>query len=582
MLRRQVTRAVRNIPRLAIAARPAIYTMATRLVAQLLLPKIAEIKNEPIKDFGRNDTKDWDLLRALISKFTINGALDIPLVINGKRIAKNQTKPQANPAKHEQSVAQVSQASDEDVKAAIAAAKAAKADWASVPFVDRAAIFLKAADLISTKYRYDMLAATMLGQGKNVYQAEIDCVAELADFFRFNVKYAEELYASQPAASSPGVWNRAEYRPLEGFTYAVTPFNFTAIAGNLVGAPALMGNTVVWKPSAGAALSNYLLLTILEEAGLPAGVINFIPGDAENVTKIVLKDEEFAALHFTGSTDVFRKLYAEINDGVVHNRYRDYPRIVGETGGKNYHLIHPSALVDHAVLSSVRAGFEYLGQKCSALLRLYVPDSLWADFRDKFVSTTKSITIGNCATADGLLAFMGPVIHEGLFEKLARAIDEAKSDPELEVIVGGSYDNSQGYFIQPTLVATTNPDHKFMKLEFFGPLVTVFVYPDAEYLTIIKKIDTLNQYGLTGSIFANDRSAIIEAGEKLRYASGNFYINDKCTGAVVGQQWFGGARALGTNDKAGSGNILSRFVLVRNIKENFYELTDFKYPSNYK
>ena len=582
MLRRLVARAARTLPRAAIPTARPLAVATVRTVAQLLTPKLPPTKNEPVQNFTRNDTKEWDLLRALISKFTIGLALEVPLVIGGEKIYKPAKKPQVNPAKHEQVLASVSQASDTDVKAAIEAAKDAKAAWAATPFSDRAAIFLKAADLILTKYRYDMLAATMLGQGKNVYQAEIDCVAELADFLRFNVEYAQQMYAQQPAETSPGVWNRAEYRPLEGFVYAVTPFNFTAIAGNLVGAPALMGNTCVWKPSAAAALLNYLLLGILEEAGLPKGVINFIPGDPVEVTDVVLADREFAALHFTGSTQVFKKLYGDINRNVAENKYRDYPRIVGETGGKNYHLVHPLALVDHAVLLSVRGGYEYQGQKCSALSRLYVPELMWPEFKEKFVLTVDKITIGNCATAEGLNNFMGPVIHEQLFTKLSRAIDEAKLDPELEILAGGSVDNSTGFFVQPTLVQTSNPDHHFMKTEFFGPLVTVYVYPDQEYSLIIKKIDTTNEYGLTGAVFATDRAAIREAEEGLRYASGNFYINDKCTGAVVGQQWFGGARASGTNDKAGSGNILLRFVLVRNIKENFYELTDFKYPSNYK
>lgn len=584
MLRRSVIRAARTLAK-PQTVRPAMALpryVAVRLASQLHAPKVPTIKNEPTKDFGRADTKDWDLLRASITKFTIGGALDVPLVIGGKKIYKKDLKSQVNPAKHEQVLAQVSQSLEEDIKAAIAAAKAAKKLWAAMPWSDRAAIFLKAADLILTKYRYDMLAATMLGQGKNVYQAEIDCVAELADFFRFNVKYAEEMYAAQPQETSPGVWNRAEYRPLEGFVYAVTPFNFTAIAGNLVGAPALMGNTCVWKPSATAALSNYLLLTILEEAGLPAGVINFIPGEPVQVTDLVLEDPEFAALHFTGSTQVFKLLYGKINQGVAENKYREFPRIVGETGGKNFHLIHPSASLDHAVLLSVRGGYEFQGQKCLALSRLYVPELMWSEFQEKYVATVDKITIGNCATADGLSSFMGPVIHEQSFDKLARAIEEAKSDPELELICGGSYDKLAGFFVQPTLVRTLDPNHQFMRTEFFGPLVTAFVYPDSEYEAIIKQIDSTNEYGLTGSIFATDRNAVQAATEGLRYAAGNFYINDKCTGAVVGQQWFGGARASGTNDKAGSGNILSRFVSIRSIKENFYELTDFKYPSNYK
>lgn len=576
---------IRGAPLGAICGRIALNNrvVAKRFIAsQLHTPKVPEeLANEPVKNFSYDDQKDWDLLRVALTKYTDSGALDIPLIIDGKKIYREETLPQVNPAKHSQILAQVSQATEEDVLAAVNAAKRAKSEWLRTPWTDRAAIFLKAADLISTKYRYDMLAATMLGQGKNVYQAEIDSIAELSDFFRFNVKYAEEMYAEQPLKSSPGVWNRAEYRPLEGFVYAVTPFNFTAIAANLVGAPALVGNTVVWKPSATAALSNYVLMNILEEAGLPKGVINFIPGEPNMVTDIVLEDPEFSALHFTGSTNVFKSLYGKINSNVAADKYRDFPRIVGETGGKNFHLIHPSASVDHAVLSTLRGAFEYQGQKCSATSRLYVPNSIWPEFKDKITAGIKSITIGNTSDPSTIHEFMGPVIHEQSFNKLSLAIDQAKEDSELEIIAGGEYDKTNGFYVQPTVVQAKSKDHDFLRNEFFGPLLTVYVYPDSEFVPILSAIDSTTKYGLTGSIFARDRSAIRVAEEALRYSAGNFYINDKCTGAVVGQQWFGGARASGTNDKAGSGNILSRFVSVRNIKENFYELTDYKYPSNY-
>lgn len=562
-------------------SRGFVRTLNVRFASQLAQPQIPTIKNEPVKEFSYSHQKDWDLLRASITKFTDNGPLDIPLVIGGERIYNRDTKPQVNPANSKQVLANIAQATEADVEAAIEASKQAKAKWAATAWTDRAAVFLKAADLISTKYRYDMLAATMLGQGKNVYQAEIDSVAELIDFFKFNVKYAEELYQQQPAETSPGVWNRAEYRPLEGFVYAVTPFNFTAIAGNLVGAPALVGNTIVWKPSATAGLSNYVLLNILEEAGLPAGVINFIPGEPNQVTNTVLKDREFAALHFTGSTDVFKSLYARISQGVVDDTYRDFPRIVGETGGKNFHLVHPSASIDHAVLSTLRGAFEYQGQKCSATSRLYVAESVWPEFKEKLAAAIDTITIGNTSDPAALNKFMGPVIHEQSYNKLSGAIDQAKEDTQLEIIAGGEYDNTHGFFVKPTLVQTTNPNHEFLSREFFGPLLTAFVYPDAEYESIMHTIDTSTKYGLTGAVFARDRDALRLAEEKLRYAAGNYYVNDKSTGAVVGQQWFGGARLSGTNDKSGSGNILSRFVSIRNIKENFYELTDYKYPSNY-
>lgn len=553
---------------------------SVRYASQLHLPRVPpHLKNEPVKNFAVGDQKDWELLRLSLTKYT-DETLDIPIVINGQKIYREKTASQPNPAKHAQKLANVSQSTQEDVLAAIQAAKDAKAKWASMPWTDRAAIFLKAADLISTKYRYDMLATTMLGQGKNVYQGEIDCVAELIDFFKFNIKYAEEMYSQQPIETLPGVWNRAEYRPLEGFVYAVTPFNFTAIAANLIGAPALMGNTVVWKPSATAALSNYLLLQILEEAGLPKGVINFVPGEPNMVTDTVLNDKEFAALHFTGSTGVFKNLYAKISNNVAADKYRDFPRIVGETGGKNFHLVHPSANIEHSALSTLRGAFEYQGQKCSATSRLYVAESVWEEFQDVLVNNMANIPVGNTSATQTLDAFMGPVIHEASFDKLAAALEEAKNDPELTIVSGGKADKSQGFYVQPTLIKTTNPNHPFLTKEFFGPILTAYVYPDAEYSQIMDSIDGVTQYGLTGAVFARDREAVRLAEEKLRYSAGNFYINDKSTGAVVGQQWFGGARASGTNDKAGSGNILSRFVSIRNIKENFYELTGYKYPSN--
>ncbi|CCE92562.1 1-pyrroline-5-carboxylate dehydrogenase TDEL_0E03190 [Torulaspora delbrueckii] len=566
---------------------------SVRYVAQLSnLSTPKQIGNEPVKPFGCTDTKDWDLLRASLMKFR-SSSLEVPLVINGERRYYNDKEKrgffqQTNPANHEQVLANVTQAGVKDVKDAIQAAKAAKKKWMEMPFYDRAAVFLRAADLVSTKYRYDMLAATMLGQGKNVYQAEIDCITELADFFRFNVKYANELYSQQPIESTSGVWNKAEYRPLEGFVYAVTPFNFTAIAANLIGAPALMGNTVVWKPSQTAALSNYLLLTVLEEAGLPKGVVNFIPGNPIEVTEEVLADKEFSALHFTGSTSVFKQLYGKIQEGVVSNVYRDYPRIVGETGGKNFHLIHPSANLPHAVLSTIRGAFEFQGQKCSATSRVYIPQSKSQEFLKDMAGTLQQQNVTPVNTSAGTISggdlhgFVGPVIHEQSFDKLASVIDQAKKDPELEIVFGGNYDKSQGWFITPTIIKTTNPNHPFLSTEFFGPILTVYEYPDIEFPQVCKLIDSTSVYGLTGSVFAKDREAINQASEALRYSAGNFYINDKCTGAVVAQQWFGGARMSGTNDKAGSGNILNRFVSIRNVKENFYEITDFKYPSNYE
>ena len=422
----------------------------------------------------------------------------------------------------------------------------------------------------------------MLGQGKNAWQAEIDSAAELVDFLRFNVQYAEELYAQQPAHNSPGVWNRVEYRPLEGFVYAVTPFNFTAIAGNLPGAPALMGNVVVWKPSDSAIASNWLLYNILLEAGLPKNVIQFLPGNPEEVTKVVLAHKKLAALHYTGSTAVFRKLYGSIANGVAEGRYQGYPRIVGETGGKNFHLIHSSADIDNAAVQTTRGAFEYQGQKCSATSRAYVPKSVWPQFKERLVAETSALSIGGPTDYKN---FVGPVIHAASFKKLSGVIDAAKNDKELELLVGGKHDNSTGYYIHPTIYATTNPQHHLLSTELFGPILTVYVYDDTSspveaFTSICELVDSTSEYGLTGSIFASDRAAIRFAEDALRNSAGNFYINCKSTGAVVGQQPFGGARASGTNDKAGSQNLLTRFVSMRSIKEEFNPTLKVEYPSN--
>lgn len=420
----------------------------------------------------------------------------------------------------------------------------------------------------------------MLGQGKNAWQAEIDAAAELADFFRFNVAYAEELYGQQPTHNYPGLWNRVEYRPLEGFVYAVSPFNFTAIAGNLPGAPVLMGNVCVWKPSDSAIASNWLVYQILLEAGLPKDVIQFVPGDPVEVTKVALSHREFAGLHYTGSTAVFRKLYGTIGQGVAEGRYRSYPRIVGETGGKNFHLIHPSADIENAAIQTVRGAFEFQGQKCSATSRIYVPKSIWPEFKEKLVSETEKLKIGAPWEHDN---FIGPVIHAASFKKLSSAIDAAKSDSSLKLLVGGKYDSSKGYFIHPTIYETTDPAHPYLSTEFFGPILVAHVYDDSTpdaFSKACELVDSTSEYGLTGSIFAKDREVIRFAEEKLRNAAGNFYVNCKSTGAVVGQQPFGGARASGTDDKAGSPNLLTRFVNMRSIKEEFGPTTQVLYPSN--
>ncbi|KAH3662119.1 hypothetical protein OGAPHI_006300 [Ogataea philodendri] len=558
----------------------SLFVLQRRTVAQLAHfqpPK--HVKNEAVKAFGKADQLDWDLLKSELFSLS-DTATKVPLVIGDKEFYDRDLAKQTNPGNHQQVIAEYALANEKDVKSAIEAAQSAKKDWINASFDDRAAIFYKAADLISTKYRYRILAATMLGQGKNVYQAEIDAVAELADFLRFNVKYAHQLYNTQPPESTDGVWNRVEYRPLEGFVYAVTPFNFTAIAGNLVGAPALMGNTVVWKPSQYAILSNYTLMQIFKEAGLPDGVINFIPGDPVKITSGVLSDPNFNALHFTGSTKVFGDLWANIANNTASGKYKDFPRIVGETGGKNFHLVDKSANIQHSVLSTIRGAFEYQGQKCSATSRLYVDAKVWPEFKKQLVEKTNDIVPTNTSATNGLHQFMGPVIHENSYKKLSTAIDQIEVDPELTLLAGGLHNDSEGYFVKPTVVETKNATHPFMSTEFFGPLLTVYVYEDLDQ--VLQQIDSTTKYGLTGSVFASDRKIIRKVQEQLRYSAGNFYINDKSTGAVVGQQPFGGSRMSGTNDKAGSASILSRFVTPRAIKENFYEISDYKYPSNYQ
>ncbi|THY16541.1 delta-1-pyrroline-5-carboxylate dehydrogenase 1 [Aureobasidium pullulans] len=548
----------------------------TRTIATF---KVPAVNNEPNPTYSRG-TVDREKLAAALKSFRQQAPVDVPVVIAGKTISSQTKLSQSDPSAHANSVASYVNASSQDVSAAIDAALTAKPAWENLPFADRAAVFLKAADLIAGKYRYEIMAATMAGQGKNAYQAEIDAAAELCDFLRFNVQYAQDTYAHQPTHNSPGVWNRVEYRPLEGFVYAVSPFNFTAIGGNLACAPALMGNVVVWKPSPSAMASNYLLYKILLEAGLPEGVIQFLPGDAAEVTKVVLAHRQFAALHFTGSTSVFRSLYGQIANGVAEGRYQGYPRIVGETGGKNFHLIHPSADVENAVINTVRGAFEYQGQKCSATSRAYFPASLWSSVKAGLISETEKLKIGD---PEDYSNFIGPVIHQGSFDKLSKVIDEAKNDSELELLVGGKYDGSKGYYIHPTIYATKNPAHPLLKQELFGPVLCVYVYDDAApdaFAKICKDIDASSDYALTGAVFAQDRYAIRFAEEALRNTAGNFYINVKSTGAVVGQQPFGGARASGTNDKAGSANLLTRFVSMRAIKEDFVGSNKVVYPSN--
>jgi 1-pyrroline-5-carboxylate dehydrogenase len=540
--------------------------------------KTPTVNNEPNKTYAPG-TPDRKSLQDALAKYKQNGPLNVPLVIAGQTIKPSSPLTQSNPSTHAP-LASYSNATSEQVQKAVDSALAARESWASTSFADRASIFLKAADLIAHKYRYDIMALTMHGQGKNAFQAEIDAAAELCDFLRFGVKYAEELYAQQPVHNAPGVWNRVEYRPLEGFVYAVSPFNFTAIGGNLAAAPALMGNVVIWKPSPSAIASNHLVHEILVEAGLPRDVIQFVPGEAEEVTDVVLNHREFAALHFTGSTSVFRSLYGQIAQGVAQGKYRSYPRIVGETGGKNFHLVHKTADIRNAAVQTVRGAFEFQGQKCSATSRAYIPASRADEFLSQLAAETNALKQGE---PSDFTNFCGPVIHEASFNKLAGVIDEANKDPELELLAGGSYDSSKGWYIKPTVYRTTNPDHPLLSRELFGPVLVVYAYPDAteeDFSRICQKIDTTGEYGLTGSVFAQDRDVIVRASDALRNTAGNFYINCKSTGAVVGQQPFGGARASGTNDKAGSANLLSRFVSLRSVKEEFVPTYSVGYPSN--
>jgi len=500
--------------------------------------------------------------------------VEVPVLVNGEKIFTGAVQEQRIPSEHSTVLCRYHEADAATVDKAIKGALSAKAAWESMPFNDRAAIFLKAADLLSGKWRYKLMAATMLGQGKNAWQAEIDAAAELADFWRFNCRYAQEIYEGQPPKNSTGVWNRVEYRPLEGFVLAVSPFNFTAIGGNLPGAPALMGNVVAWKPAPAATLSNWYVMEVLREAGLPDGVIQFIPGPAPEVVSKALASPDFAALHFTGSTHVFRKLWRDIGENI--DKYKSYPRIVGETGGKNFHVIHHTANIANAVHQTIRGAFEYQGQKCSATSRAYVPDVMWDEFRAQLRQELEGIKVGS---VEDFSNFLGPVINKQAFDKIKGYIEAARKDPENEII-GGKCDDSKGYFIHPTVIVTKNPKSKTMVEEIFGPVLTVYVYKTSEYESILDLVNETSTYALTGSIFAQDRQAIIMAANRLRHAAGNFYINDKSTGAVVGQQPFGGSRASGTNDKAGSSTLLYRFISMRSIKENFVNLNLFSYPSN--
>ncbi|HYC52225.1 MAG TPA: L-glutamate gamma-semialdehyde dehydrogenase [Gemmatimonadaceae bacterium] len=524
--------------------------------------------NEPIKSYAPGSPERTEL-KARLEQMS-SEELDIPLIIGGREIRTGKTTQSVMPHAHSHVLADWHRASAEHVTQAIDAAREARREWANWAWEDRAAVFLKAAELLATTWRATMNSATMLGQSKTVFQAEIDSACELIDFLRFNPAYAQELYSEQPL-SSPGMWNMLDYRGLEGFVYAVTPFNFTAIGGNLPTAPALMGNTVVWKPASTAMVSAYYIMKLLEEAGLPPGVINFVPGDAAEISNICLAHRELAGVHFTGSTGVFNSMWKTI--GANMSSYLSYPRIVGETGGKDFIVAHPSANPQAVAVAIARGGFEYQGQKCSAASRVYVPKSLWKQVRDATVGMMDDIKQGDVRDFRN---FVSAVIDKRSFDKISEYLDDAKKNAK--IIAGGTAEGKDGYFIKPTLVETDKPAYRLLCEEIFGPVVTAYVYDDSKWEETLKTVDKTSPYALTGAIFSNDRGAVREATLALRNAAGNFYINDKPTGAVVGQQPFGGARSSGTNDKAGSKLNLVRWVSARTIKETFSPPTDYKYP----
>jgi 1-pyrroline-5-carboxylate dehydrogenase len=526
--------------------------------------------NEPVFDYKKNSPERKEVLETYAALY--NSTIDVPLYIGSKKIVTKERAKMAPPHDHKHTLGSFSMAEASHVTQAIDAALAASPDWENTSFEHRAAVFLKAADLIAGPYRARINASTMLAQSKNIFQAEIDAACEFADFLRFNVAFASDIYAQQPIQGD-GVINRLEYRPLEGFVYAVTPFNFTAIAGNLCAAPALMGNVVVWKPSDHQMFSAKIIMDIFEEAGVPPGVINLISGDPVMISNMVLDHPQFAGLHFTGSTEVFKHLWQQIGNKLTH--YRNYPRIVGETGGKDFIFAHHTADIQTVVTAITRGGYEFQGQKCSAASRIYLPASIADETLAGVVENIKSFSIGS---PEDMNNFITAVIHENSFDKLVRYIEQAKTDKQVEILAGGTYDKSKGYFVHPTLLKTTNPHYTTMETELFGPIVTVYVYEDNEWESTLELVNNTSDYGLTGAIIAQDRHFIEYASGKLRHAAGNFYINDKPSGAVVGQQPFGGSRASGTNDKAGSALNLLRWVSARLIKETLVPAKDYRYP----
>jgi 1-pyrroline-5-carboxylate dehydrogenase len=533
--------------------------------------KIPTPVNEPIYSYAPG-TPERAKLKAALAELSAK-KIEIPLIIGGKEVRTGKLGKVVMPHDHQHVLAEYHMAGEAEIKLAIAAAMAAKQEWEALRWEERAAIFLKAAELLSGKYRYQMNAASMLSTGKTAFQAEIDAACELIDFLRFNVWYAQQIYSDQPPISPKGIWNFVQQRPLEGFVLAIAPFNFTAIAGNLPTAPAIMGNTVLLKPASSCIYTPYLLMQILKEAGMPDGVVNFIPGSGAQIGGLCLKHRDLGGVHFTGSTGVFQNMWKTIGENIA--TYKSYPRIVGETGGKDFIVAHKSADVRQLSTAIIRGAFEYQGQKCSAASRAYIPQSLWGELRGELEKDAARIKIG---PTDDFRNFFSAVIDAAAFASISEFIDYAKKAKDAEVIIGGGYDDSVGYFIEPTVILTSDPHFRTMEEEIFGPVMTIYVYPDEDFEQTLELCDQTSPYALTGAVFATERSAVSLAMRKLENAAGNFYINDKPTGAVVGQQPFGGARASGTNDKAGSYLNLLRWASPRTIKETFEAPVDFVYP----
>ncbi len=529
-----------------------------------------EPKNEAVLGYLKGSPERENLLKEL--EYQSKMELEIPLIIDGKEVRTGNTKKLVMPNDHQHVLATYHVAGEREVKMAIESALRAKEDWMNLSWIERASVFIKAAELIAKKYRNVLNAATMLGQGKNCYQAEIDAACEVIDYLRFNASFASKIYGDQPTTEFDMI-NRMEYRPLEGFIYTISPFNFTAIASNLNTSVALMGNTTVWKPASTALLSNYFLMKIFHEAGLPGGVINFVPGQGSLISNIVLKHRDLAGIHFTGSTATFNGLWKQVGDNLEH--YKTYPKLVGETGGKDFIFVHNSANPLEVATAIVRGSFEYQGQKCSAASRTYIPESLWPQIKNYVIDMTQAIKVGDVRDLDN---FVNAVIDEASFDNIMSYINRAKQADDATIMVGGEGDKSVGYFVQPTIIHTTNPHFLTMEEEIFGPVMTIYVYHDNEFEETLHLCDETSPYALTGSIFSNDKYALVQACKILRYAAGNFYFNDKPSGAMIGQQPFGGARASGTNDKSGSHLNLLRWVSPRTIKETLLPATDFRYP----